>query len=65
MQCLRSTIYRNRSFVKLMGDIPKPHKLEDYEPGATKKEVFAALCKTSEAKKKSKKTILPPEPASS
>ena len=40
-------------------------KLEDYEPGATKKQVFDALRKVAEAKKKPKKTVLPPEQASS
>ena len=42
------------------------HKLEDYEPGASKEQVFSALRKVVKAKKKPVKTNdLPPEPASS
>jgi len=40
------------------------HKLEDYEPGASREQVFDALRKVAEAKKKPKKTDdSPPEQA--
>lgn len=43
-----------------------PKRLEGYEPGASKEQVFDALRKVAEAKKKPTKTDdLPPGPASS
>lgn len=43
-----------------------PKKLEDYEPGASKEQVFDALRKVAEAKKKPSETdASPPEQASS
>lgn len=43
-----------------------PKKLEDYEPGASKEQVFDALRKVAEAKKKPVKTDdSPPDQASS
>ena len=48
-----------------MGNPSKPHKLEDYEPGASKEQVLKNLKKVAEAKKSKKSDDLPPEPASS
>ena len=42
-----------------------PKRLEDYEPGASKAQVFKDLRKVVEAKKKPEKPDLPPEQASS
>jgi len=42
-----------------------PKELEDYEPGASKEQVFKSLRKVAEAKKKPEKTDSPPEQASS
>ena len=40
-----------------------PKELENYEPGASKKQVFESLRKVAEARKKPKKTDSPPEQA--
>ena len=51
-----------------MGKMTEQHKLEDYEPGATKKEVIDALrtvVKTPTKAKKPQKRVAQPEQASS
>jgi len=47
-------------------DSKQPHNLEDYEPGATREQVFKNLSKVAQVKKKPEKADdLPPEQASS
>lgn len=40
-----------------------PKELEDYEPGASKEQVFESLRKVAKVRKKPKKTDSPPEQA--
>ncbi len=48
-----------------MGKDKTPKRLEDYEPGASKEQVFKDLRKVAGAKKKPLKSDSPPEQASS